>query len=463
MKLYSHQLESSKRASELDYYAFFFEAGAGKTAAVINTIKLRLGSFPRTIIVSPKITLSNWNKEIRMWTDETDIGICGGTTINKLKILKKNKVVIMNYEAFRSKEIQEAIMLFNPEVMILDESHRIKNHKAMQTKAILKTSMGTKYRYILSGTAITNTKMDLYAQYLFLNQGKSFGSNFFAFRGKYFVNKNANWNSPKAFPNFTYNHFMNEDFMERISYCTSFVKAKDVIDLPELVEQVIEVELSKPQEKHYKEMRNELITWLDSQPDSPLLASNALTKILRLNEILNGYIKISEDYVEDIENPRLDYCMDLIRELLPNKIIIYCIYKKNYEHLRNAMKKEYIKFIEIHGESMNDVYSSVDKFNNFDSGFNVCICNPRSGGIGINLKSAKYSIYYSRNFSLEEYEQSRARNYRAGSIDLHKKIVHYQLVTPKTIDELIYNKLKEKNAILSDLGSIRNLLKGDSI
>jgi SNF2 family DNA or RNA helicase len=457
-ELYSFQEDAVRRAVQYNSYAFLADPGCGKTAMVINTIKRKLGSFPKTIIFSPKITLRNWQDELKLWApDEKSVGILLGSPKRRLEIIRENKIIIANYECVRSRDILDALRGFSADVVIADESHRLKNPRAIQTKAVLDISRNTTFRYIMTGTVATNTYLDLFSQYLFLDRGDTFGSNFFVFRGRYFVNKNAAWSGPKAYPDWRFNDAMKEDLIQRVSLKSSYFKKEDVLDLPDLVDQKIYADLSSEQLKHYIEIKDELISWIDSQEDNPMVVQNALTKVLRLNEIINGYMKLADGTIHKFEdNPRLEALEELLEDLAPHKVIIYAIYKENYEDIKRVVKKAYV---EIHGSvSDKDRYAAVEAFNDPSSNVRFCIANPRSAGIGINLKQAKYAVYYSRNFSLEEFLQSKARNYRAGSIDIHDKITHYHIIAPGTIDENVFHSLINKNKMIKSLEDIKRML-----
>lgn len=69
--------------------------------------------------------------------------------------------------------------------------------------------------------------------------------------------------------------------------------------------------------------------------------------------------------------------------------------------------------------------------------------HPGSGGIGINMVIASYSIFYSRNFSLEQDLQAEARNHRGGS-EIHAKVTRINLIAKGTIDEIVADALKNK-------------------
>lgn len=83
----------------------------------------------------------------------------------------------------------------------------------------------------------------------------------------------------------------------------------------------------------------------------------------------------------------------------------------------------------------------------------VMIANQSAGGTGINLVEAKYAIYYSKNFKLEDDLQSEARNYRGGS-EIHDKVTRIDLITTNTIDvqatQALHNKQQVSISILGD-------------
>jgi SNF2 family DNA or RNA helicase len=94
-----------------------------------------------------------------------------------------------------------------------------------------------------------------------------------------------------------------------------------------------------------------------------------------------------------------------------------------------------------------------ENVNHFETSSRPCvaIANPAAAGTGIDLVSAPYAIYYSRNFSLDNYLQSEARNHRGGS-EIHDRITHIDLVAESTIDieiqKMLANKQKISNTIL---------------
>jgi len=398
------------------------------------------------------------------------IGVVSGSTKNqRMKVLTnpQYKIFILNPEALRTPEIFNHLKEFEAELVVYDESHGIKNPRlktpagnATGTKRVFDISAQAHYRYILTGTPVTKDAQDLWSQYYFLDRGATFGDKFYHFKKKYFYDKNAGMPKDRYFPNWQFVDSLLPEVNRKLAATSARMSLEECVELPELTEQTIEVELTPEQKKHYIEIKNELITFIENSEDNPLVVKNALTKVLRLNELLSGYLKLEDGTVERLKkNPRLDALVSLIESAHPHKMIIFSVFKNNYEDIRNALDKLKIKYVEIHGGiSSKNKLENVDLFNDLDNDIRICIANPQSGGVGVNLKAAKYRVFYTLNYSMKDYEQSKARNFRSGSIDVHKKILHYNMVTPNTIDERILEAIINKKDLANSLLDIKKLL-----
>lgn len=466
MKPYKFQEEFINRARDKSSFAFLMEPGTGKTCCTINVLRYHYNinkRIMRTVIFAPVIVLRNWIDEFALWSKipREKMTVVQGTKAKRIKLIESGTpILIINYDAVVTADVSKALQDFKPEIVICDESQRIKSRTAKKAKEVIKVANSSKHRYILTGTPVTNSIEDLWNQFYFLDKGTRLGNNFFAFKNRYMVNLNASWAqiSSKAFPNWQVRPGAVEELKEKIADISCSITTRDAVELPELVENTIKFELSKEQRKHYVEVKKELVTWLDDQEDNPLIVQNALVKLLRLNEISAGYMKMLDDKLHTFkDNPRLKTCIELVKDLLPEKIIIFTIYKETYKHLASELEKMNVKYVMLTGEvSSQDKYEAVEEFNNGDA--SVVIANPRSAGLGINLKSAKYKIYYAKSFSLEDYLQSQKRNYRAGSIDLHKTVVDYHLVATDTIDDTINEALLNKEKLASSVIDLKELL-----
>jgi SNF2 family DNA or RNA helicase len=346
----------------------------------------------------------------------------------------------------------KAFIDWGVEILICDESHILKNYKSKRAKNVAKLADKCRHRYLLTGTPILNSSMDLYQQFRILDgyQGaySTFGNNFFAFRAKYFMDKNIAWaGKPNYYPEWVPKVTAYKELQERISKKTMLAKKLDCLDLPPLVVQTQEVTLGKDQKKAYEEMRKDFITWIKSQRDvnEAVVARLAITKALRLQQICSGFgTTESGESVRFTSVPRLEALRELLETITgQNKVIVWACFKENYKMIAEVCKELGLKYVELHGEqNSKEKQQSVDALNN-DPEVRVLIGNQGAGGIGVTLTAATYSIYYSRGFKLGDDLQSEARNHRRGS-EVHDKITRINLICPDTIDELVSEALANK-------------------
>ena len=465
LKPYDFQQTIIDRFKDESCAGLFLDCGTGKSLVCSNLIRHKMNQHHEilhTLIFAPIIVLKNWKRELLMSTriPEENICVVMGSKTKRLRLLQnpKNKVIIINYDAIRTDDIMFELLKFKAKIVVCDESHVIKSRTTKVYKGVRHISKNSLYRYALSGTPVTNSAEDLWSQFMFLDDGETFGTVFFAFRNRYFFDKNAGWST--GYPDWQFTPSLKDEFKEKLHSKSVTIKKQDCLDLPDLVEQTLDVPLSIEQTKHYTRIKKELITWLDGQEDNPLVISNALTKLLRLNELLSGYMKMEDETIVKLAmNPRLDALKTVIEATAPHKVIVFCVFKQNYEDIRKYLEKAKIGFVEIHGSvTASQKLDNVDTFNDMDNDVRVCIANPKSGGVGVNMQAAKYAVFYSRTHSIVDFEQAKARNFRAGSKDHHTKITHYNLVSPGTIDEEILECLKTKKKFAASLLAIKKLL-----
>jgi SNF2 family DNA or RNA helicase len=238
--------------------------------------------------------------------------------------------------------------------------------------------------------------------------------------------------------------------MQRIERKTFRVLKKDCLDLPDLVVQELEVELSKEQELAYKEMKDNFIAWVTTElkKDQPhaVVARLAITKALRLQQIVSGFVKTDDGEILRFKDvPRISALRDQLDILTKNsKVIVWACFHENYAMIADVCKELGIKYVEIHGD-IRDKAGAAKQFET-DPETRVLIGNQGAGGVGINLVAASYSIYYSRNFKLGDDIQSEARNHRQGS-QQHEKITRFNMVATGTIDEDVSKALSTKQDI----------------
>lgn len=469
-KPYNHQLVELKRAEDSSR-GLFWEMGVGKTLGTILILRqhyIKAGKLRKTLILGPTGVLYNWKDEIMDFSKITGENIFvslgnGVKRVNDLFNFLVNKeinypdrsaIVVINYEGLRNAGIFKILKDWAPEILVCDESHLVKSPKAQISERTFELSLLTQYRYILTGTPLLNNELDFYHQMRILDHGRTFGNNYYIFRNKWFSDKNAGWKAArpdiKVFSDFKFIEERREEFSKLIYQTCSRVLLKDVVDLPPRIEKTIYVELSAQQKKAYEEMKRDFITFVSSELNSgkpsAIVAQIAMVKAIRLQQICCGIFKTDEGEEIILDNvPRLEELENIIREVtVNNKVIVWCGFTANYRQVMSLCDKIGVKYVLITGsqnalEKQAAVMSLQD-----DDQVKVCIANRKAGGTGINLTKARYSVNYSKGFSLGEELQSRARNYRIGS-QQHESIIAYDLIAKGTIDEEVTKALNKKH------------------
>lgn len=468
--LWDHQKKAVDRGLELDHLGIFFDIGTGKSRTAIDILRYKCAAekrLLRTLILAPKIVLTNWQREIAKYSKihPRDVVVLIGSGKKRFKDfvegasdggrLIRPKIFVTNYEAMEMRELVEVITNWCPEFMVADEAHRLKSQESKRAKAALKLSEIAKYRYALTGTPILNTAMDLFNIFKFIDKGETFGKNFYQFRSVWFEDQNAGWAGKQGhFPKFMPRIETYKQFSQMVKAKSVQAKKSECLDLPPFVRSQVFVELSPEQKKLYEQMKKDYIAYVDDlekggQPRA-VVAQLAITKALRLQQIVTGYAKTDDGEIHKIkENPRLKALEELLEELAPNhKIIVWSVFHENYADITRVCQKLQLGYGELHGKiGQKDREDAISRFDS-DPSCRVLVANQAAGGIGINLVSSDISIFYSKNFSLEQDLQAEGRNYRGGS-EIHEKVTRIDMVAEGTIDDLINQALAGKQEISS--------------
>jgi len=191
---WEHQLKGVNDSLPMNHFALLWEAGTGKTGASINMMRHKYakhGQLLRTLILGPSVVVKNWRNEflIHSKVPKNYIVPLYGPIKKRIQIMRelpKQRIVITNYEGLDNDEFFQALYDYNFAVVVADESHRIKSHESKRAKKCIALGDRAMYRYILTGSPVLRDALDLWSQCRFLDGGKTFGTNYYEYRGRYF-------------------------------------------------------------------------------------------------------------------------------------------------------------------------------------------------------------------------------------------------------------------------------------
>lgn len=452
LPLWNHQKEALQKASKQSGFAFFMDAGTGKTATTINWLRLiykKHSAIIPTLILAPPVVCENWRREFSLHAGSAvtnSVKVLTGELKNRARdlLLNNKQIFITNHESLDSKVFVDAVISRGIRVFVVDESQKLKNPSGKRAKAAHKIADRAQFKLILSGTPVLNSELDLWSQLRILGNG-IVPENYFTFRARYFYD--ANIGMPKAvhFPNWKIKPGAQAELAAILDRYSYQIKKRDCLDLPPLVKQTIRVPLTSEQQRHYEELDRDLITTIGHERT---VTPNVITKLLRLQQLCSGVLpSTSSDETFVIPSGKYAALRDVLEPIIKeHKVIIWTSWTDTYLPIANVVESLGVNFVTLTGQTKeSERQQNIDRFNN-DESTRVIISNPAAGGTGINLISASYRIYFSKTHNLEHYLQSQARNERGGS-EVHEKLTQIDLVTESTIEEDIDTSLWKKEKI----------------
>ena len=175
-----------------------------------------------------------------------------------------------------------------------------------------------------------------------------------------------------------------------------------------------------------------------------------ITRILRLQQILCGFIKYDDGREEVIEgtNPRLEELMNVLEETTGG-VIIWATFRRTIEMIYDALAKKYgaSNVATYYGETESELRQEI--VTKFQAGkIKYFIGQPRTGGYGLTLTNAKTVIYFNNTYDMEVRLQSEDRAHRIGQKD---KVTYIDFVVPGSIDEKILKTLDTKKKLADQI------------
>ena len=418
------------------------------TAIAVMGAGYRMGHIKRVLIVAPTSVVAVWPQELENYAAfPFTVRALLGTRDKRLKELndlerfpyEHLKAAVINYEAVRGDEIFEALQDYDADLIIADESQRIKTHDAAQSKAMHQLGDRARYKLILSGTPVQNQAVDIFSQYRFLDPS-IFGDNFFAFRGRYC--EMGGFNRKQIV------RYKDLDTLIRKEHSIAYRVTKDeALDLPEQTFENRVIPMSKKERGIYDRLRRD--GYAELEGSGTITATTVLTKLLRLQQFTGGFLVeddatrpqlVSLGKLDALEDILLDYVVDGRK-----KLVIFARFLPEIHEIEALCKKVLgkadMRAVAIYGDIKKEERGAIVQQFQKDPATTVFIGQIDTAGTGITLTAADTCVYYSVNFNFATYSQSLSRIHRIGQ---KNRCTYIHLVAEKTIDETILQALAKK-------------------
>lgn len=421
-----HQIEAFNYGMERDKLLIGDEQGLGKTKESIDICVARKHDLVKCLIVCGVNSVKyNWEKEIHTHSREKAVMIDGKTMDLRVEQINSwykgaEYFGIINIESLRNEKIQDALYVGIKDgfigAIIVDEIHKSKNGSSQQGKALRFLKAPVKIG--LSGTPM-NKAEDLWNILTWLEVEKR---SFYSFRNTYCVMGGYGGYKVVGHKNLeSLNAELNKVMIRR--------KKEEVLDLPPKVYSTEYVELTKAQQKLYRDIKNGIIEDMEN-----ILASvNPLSCTLRLRQLTGGLFTA--------DNPKLERLKDMLdEEIIPNgyKAIIFSQWEQITEVYREALAG--YNPIYITGKvSPEDRQKEVERFQN-DPNCKLAIGTIGAMGTGLTLNKASYVFFIDKTWNSGDNAQAEDRAHRIGTAGTVNVI---SLVAKGSVDEGVEEYLIE--------------------
>ena len=360
-------------------------------------------------------------------------------------------LIIVNYESVTQQAFRNWVVAQNWDLLIMDESHRLKGHDGKISMFIAQLSYQTPRRLALTGIPMPHSPMDIWAQYRALNV-TIFGSSFHRFRDHYAElepiaqPKNATDKQKKAKQ---ITSFRNEpELRDRFRSIAFEVKSEDVLNLPPQTKTNLRVVLNPKARQVYDRLENALVATLES--GQTITAANALSKLLRLQQVTSGFAVSNTGETARIDDGKAQALEELMEAIDKDEpIVVFARFLHDIRAIKDRANRLERPAWEHSGER-----KELDQWLKHGGIIAVQI---QAGGTGLDLTFARYCIYYSLGFSLGDYQQSMARLHRPGQ---QRPVYYIHLLTENSVDEKVISALNKKDNVIRSILSTKSLRKG---
>lgn len=411
------------------------DMGLGKTVITLTALwQLALDSFDvsRVLVIAPKrVAEDTWPKELAKWEHLTGLTfslVLGSAAERKAALQRKAFLYIINREnvAWLVKN-----HYWDFDMVVIDELSSFKSNKAERFKAMKKVRPTVTRIVGLTGTPAPNTLLDLWTQMYLMDMGQRLGRFIGGFRDRFFLPDKRN-------REIIYSYKPREGAEDAIyalisDICIS-MKAADYLDMPERIDNRIEVSMSPKERKLYDDFQKDMVL---SIGDEQLDAANAAALSNKLLQMANGAVYGEDKKVLPIHDRKLDALEDLVEAANGKPLLVAYWYKHDLQRIKARFKNA-------------RCIDTAKDINDWNAGqIPLALIHPASAGHGLNLQDGGCTIvWFGLTWSLELYQQLNARLWRQGQ--KHTVVIHH-IITKGTHDEDVMRALENKDTRQSAL------------
>lgn len=439
------QLANFERFKNKRFFAIFSDPGTGKTKTAIDIISHRFlaGTLQNVLIFAPDGVHIQWLIEqfpqhlwqgipLRaQWWDKKNMPYWLAKPFDgKLRVFAANVDMVKSSTKF---DMMKDIIAMMPgkTLLLIDESHLIKNASAVRSKRLTQLGQPLDQRAIMTGTPLATNLLDEWAQFKFLDE-RIIGI-------KYKVAFQNQFCRMGGFQNKKVIGHRNLEEFKRITAPHIFRATKAELNLPEPVFDRIVFEMSDEQKDLIKELK---ATGAAQLAGNQLDIWNAAVLALRMQQISCGFVRQDEKTIPLKENPRLEALQQFL-ESTDQKVIVWCRFQFDIRTIAKVLGKQCVT---CYGPDDASARQQAKLSFIQDKSVKWFVANPAVAGTGTDgLQSVcSTAVYYSNSFKYIDRRQSEDRIDRIGSLGAAS---YFDLIARGGPDNNILANLRGKRSL----------------
>ncbi len=414
------------------------DMGLGKTVQVLAYLeRLRTKEkHARVLLIVPASLVGNWQKEAQKFAPSMELLVLHGKTSAALEQMLTEHPAFLTVTTYGMASRISALQEISWTAVILDEAQAIKNPSTRQTKEIKKLSAGM--RIAMTGTPIENDLTNLWSLFDFLNRGLL--------------------GSPKEFHEFCKNLSDHPEGYAKLKamvapFMLRRVKTdkKVIADLPEKLEKIDYVTMSKKQVVMYRKVVAELEEKLQDA-DGMKRRGLVLATITKLKQICNHPDQyLGQQTFLESESGKLMLLRELCETIYEKRerVLIFTQFKEITEPLSDFLTGIFhAEGYVLHGGTRAAKRTEMAEAFQGEDYVPFIVLSVKAGGTGLNLTKASHVIHFDRWWNPAVENQATDRAFRIGQT---KNVMVHKLVCQGTIEEKIDAMIASKKELAENV------------
>lgn len=434
-KPHSYQDHATEHVIENPFCGLLLEMGLGKTVSTltaINELMYDRMEVQKVLVIAPKkVAEDTWTTEASKWDhlNHLRISLVLGSEVKRKEALQaKADIYVINRE-----NVAWIVGLYGTgfpfDMLVIDELSSFKSAKSIRFKALRQIRPKIARVVGLTGTPAPNGLIDLWPQLYLLDQGERLGKTISGYRERYFSPGKRNG---AIVYDYKIRPEAENSIHEKIADICISMKAKDWLELPERIDQIIDVKLSPKEMEQYEKFEAEQILSLANTEDISAINAAALTN--KLLQYANGAVYASDGTktFHEVHNAKIEALIEDVEASNGKPFLVFYNFKHDAERIMKHLKVFKPKIL----EGVKDLAAWNKKE------IPLLLAHPASAGHGLNMQAGGNLIgWFGLPWSLELYQQAVARLDRQGQ---EVAVINRRYITSGTMDADVLRALENK-------------------